>query len=305
MVRYILKRILWLIPTAIGVYLIIVLVSGITPGMPKMAGGGSSPGTIDGSFLGRSFKYLTHAAVGDLGLSLKTGREIADEIAIRFPYTLFIVTVSVLFATVIGVPLGIYSATHHRTWKDRTSVVSSLVFVSMPDFLIMLIFIIVFGVKLRWLPIFGIESWKGWILPIVSLSFGYTASIVRQTRSSMLDQLRQGYVLTARAKGQSESKIIYRHALKNALIPIILTIGTTFGVSLSGVFIVETMFSLPGLGVYTLSAVFNRDFPALQGVTLYMSLAYSVIILIIDVSFALANPRIRSLYEKKQKKLSA
>ena len=133
----------------------------------------------------------------------------------------------------------------------------------------------------------------------MSLSLGSTASIARQTRSSMLEQLGEGYILTARAKGQSEKKIIYRHALKNALIPIILTVGTVYGLLLGGVFVVERMFSIPGLGVYALSSVFVRDSTALQGITLYISIAYSIVILIIDIAFAFVNPHIRSQFSKK------
>ena len=136
---------------------------------------------ISNSLLRKSFRFITHAAVGNLGRSILTGNAVTKDIAIRFPYTLFIVTLSVIIAVLIGVPLGIYSATHYRTWKDRTAVVSSLFFISVPDFMFALLLILLFSVKLRWLPVFGIESWKGWILPIISLSLGCTASITRQT----------------------------------------------------------------------------------------------------------------------------
>ncbi len=292
MVRYVLKRVLLLIPIAIGVSLAVLIIIGLTPGMKADTAG------IGNTLLGKCYRFISRAAVGDLGRSLLTGNAISKDIALRFPYTLFISMLSVIIAVLIGVPLGVYSATRYYSWKDRFSVVSSVFFISVPDFLIAIILISIFSVKLRWLPVFGAENWKGWILPVLSLSLGFTASITRQTRSSMLEQLRQGYILTARAKGQSEVKVIFRHALKNALIPIMLTIGTMFGLSLSGVFIMEWVFSLPGLGVYSLSAVMLRDITALQGVTLYMAIVYSIVIIVIDVAFALANPHIRSQYRK-------
>lgn len=295
MARFALKRILWLIPIAFGVSLIVLIICSFTPGMPVGPAGDGRP------LLGQGLRFIFRTAAGDLGSSMASGNSVARDIAIRFPYTLFIVTLSVILAVIIGVPLGIYSATRCHTWKDRFCVVSSLLFISIPDFLFALALIQIFGVKLRWLPVFGIENWKGWILPIVSLSLGCTASIARQTRSSMLEELRQDYILTARAKGQSESKIICRHALKNALIPIILTVGTIIGISLSGVFIVEWIFSLPGLGVYSFSSIFMRDLTALQGVTLYMSITFSIMILITDIAFALVNPHIRSQYSKKRR----
>ena len=172
----------------------------------------------------------------------------------------------------------------------------------MPNFWFALILVNVFAQKLRWLPPLGIDTWKSWILPTISLAIGYAASLARQTRSSMLEQIRQDYVVTARAKGQTERKVIYKHALKNALIPIITIVGSTFGMSLGGAVIAETIFSIPGLGSYTMSALTSRDYPTILGSVFYLATLFSVILLIVDIVYGLVDPRIRSQFIRSKHK---
>jgi peptide/nickel transport system permease protein len=203
---------------------------------------------------------------------------------------------------VVGIPLGIFAATHQYSWKDNAAIFVSLFCVSMPSFWFSLILVQFFSVKLGWLPGTGIETWKGWILPAASLALGYTATIARQTRSDMLEVIRQDFIVTARAKGQSEQKVLFRHALKNALIPVITIAGTMFGASLSGALIAEVIFSIPGVGQYTLSALQNRDYPVIQGSVLFLSVVFSVVILLIDIIFAFVDPRIRSQFMKRRSK---
>lgn len=172
----------------------------------------------------------------------------------------------------------------------------------MPSFWFALLIIQLLSVKLRLLPPSGVESWKGWIMPTISLALGYIALITRQMRSDFLEVIRQDFITTARAKGQTETKVLYRHALKNAIIPTVQIVGTIFGGSLGGAMIAEVIFSVPGLGSYMLSGLTSRDYPVIQGTSFFLSFVYSLVILLIDVTFAFIDPRIRSKYSRKKKK---
>jgi peptide/nickel transport system permease protein len=220
----------------------------------------------------------------------------------RFPYTLKLVVLSMLLSIALGIPLGVYAATHQYSWKDNAAIFTSLFCVSMPSFWFALLLIRFFGVDLRILPASGIETWQGWILPVISMALGYTAIIARQTRSNLLETIRQDYIVTARAKGLGEGKVLYRHALKNAIIPVIMIVGAIFGLSLGGALVTEVIFSIPGLGQYTLTGLNNRDYPVIQSSVLLLSMLFAVIILIVDVIFALVDPRIRSQYGGKERR---
>lgn len=316
MTKYVLKRILWMIPILIGVSLLITLLLELTPGNPArlMLGNYATDEAVaeletelglDQPVMVRYIRFLTNAVRGDLGTSFFTGQSVMSEIMARFPYTLILVCISMVLALVTGIPIGVYAATHQYTWKDNTSIFLSLFCVSMPNFWFALILVQIFAKKLGWLPPIGVDSWKSWIMPAISVAIGYSATIARQTRSSMLEQIRQDYVITARAKGQTEHKVIYRHALKNALIPIIVVCGSVFGMSLGGAVVAEVIFGIPGLGNYTLSALTARDYPAVQGSVLFFAILYSLVILIVDLIFAFVDPRIRSQYSRgKRKKAS-
>ena len=312
MLRYIIKRLLWMIPVILGVTLIVMVLLELTPGDParQLLGNFATEEEIEIAreemglnepLFTRYFNYLSGVLHGDIGTSYFTKGNVWNDIMVRFPYTLLVVTISMLLAIVTGIPIGVYAATHQYSWKDNTSIVLSLFCVSMPNFWFALILVNIFATKLGWVPPFGIESWKSWILPAVSLSIGYSATLARQTRSSMLEQIRQDYVTTARAKGQSEHNVIYKHALKNAMIPIITIVGSVFGVSLGGAVIVETIFAIPGLGSYTISALTSRDYTVVQGSVLYFAVMYSVILLLIDLVYTMVDPRIRSQFSSNKK----
>jgi peptide/nickel transport system permease protein len=215
---------------------------------------------LDKSVFVRYGEYILGVFRGDIGRSYFTKNAVWDDVISKFPYTLLLVSVSMILAILIGIPTGVYAATHQYSWKDNTSIVLSLFFVSMPSFWFALILVRIFALKLGWVPALGIQNWKGWILPTCSMALGYAATLARQTRSSMLEQIRQDYVTTARAKGQTERKVIYQHALKNALIPVIVIVGSMFGASLGGSVIAENIFAIPGLGNYTISALTSRDY---------------------------------------------
>ena len=313
MLRYIGKRLLMLIPVLLGISLVVLILIDVTPGDPArmLLGAQATQEQVDAlrDELGlndplptRYVRFLRNILQGDFGISLMTRRPIVDEMLQRFPYTLTLVSLSIVLSILLGIPVGIYAATHQRTWKDNTAMFLALFCVSMPSFWFALLLIRLFGVQLGWLPIRGVTTWKGWVLPCVAMALGLTAVIARQMRSDLLEVVRQDYITTARAKGLSEGKVIYRHALKNAMIPVIMVIGGIFGTSLGGSLIAEVIYSIPGLGNYTLSALNNRDYPVIQSSILILSTMFAVVILLVDVIFALVDPRIRSQYVKKQKR---
>ena len=313
MLRYIVKRLLLMIPTLLGITLIVLLFIMITPGDPVriMLGTQFSQEEMDAMreelglndpFHVRYFNYLKGALKGDFGNSYRTKAPVLGEILQRFPYSLMLVSISMTIAVCIGIPIGIYAATHQYSWKDNTAIFGSLFCVSMPSFWFALLLIQFLCVRLKLLPVAGITDWTGWILPAFTLALGYAASIARQMRSNMLEVIRQDFVTTARAKGQSEVKVRYRHALKNAVIPVIMTVGGIFGMAMGGSLITETIFSLPGLGSYTIGALAARDYPVIQTSVLFMSAAFAIVLLLIDIVFALVDPRIRAQYSKKGKK---
>ena len=317
MLRYIGKRLLLMIPIILGISLIVQILIDLTPGDParQIMGFSATEEQLDefrevnglnDTFIVRYTRFLFNAVKGDLGSSYVNHRTVWAELVARFPYTLFLAVASMALSLIVGIPLGIFAATHQYSWKDNAAIFVSLFCVSMPSFWFSLILVQFFSVKLKILPGTGIETWKGWILPVVSLALGYTATIARQTRSDMLEVIRQDYIVTARAKGQTEQKVLFRHALKNALIPVITIAGTMFGASLSGSLIAEVIFSIPGVGQYTLSALQNRDYPVIQGSVLFLSVVFSLVILLIDIIFAFVDPRIRSQYMKrKSRKMKA
>ena len=315
MIRYVAKRLLWLIPTIICVTFLVMILLELTPGDParQILGNFATEEDVealrDSMGLNRPLfvrfgEYIIGIFTGNLGTSYFTKQPVWNVILIRFPYTLLLVVISMTLAVLIGIPIGVYAATHQYTWKDNAAIFLSLFCVSMPNFWFALLLVRLFAVKLNWLPSIGIDSWKSWVMPAFAACLGYAATLARQTRSSMLEQIRQDYVVTARAKGQTEQKVIYKHALKNALIPIIVIIGSVFGASLGGAVISETIFGIPGLGNYTLSALTSRDYPVVQGSVVYLAILYSIIMLVVDLVFAMLDPRIKSQYSggKKKKK---
>lgn len=313
MLRYIGKRLLLLIPTLLGISLVVLLLIDLTPGDPArmMLGASATEAQVEelreelglnDPFLTRWWRYITGVVQGDFGTSLMTKRPVFDEMMDRFRYTLVLVVFGTVFSTVLGIPVGVFAATNQRTWKDSTAIFLSLIAVSMPSFWFALLLIRFFGVKLQWLPLSGVDTWTGWILPCAAMAIGLIALIARQMRSDMLETLRQDYITTARSKGLSERVVVFRHALKNAMIPVIMVIGGVFGSSLGGSLITEVIFSIPGLGQYIMTGLNNRDYPVIQSGILIISGMFAVIILVVDVVFALVDPRIRSQYIRKSKR---
>ena len=314
MLKYIGKRLLMLIPVLIAISLVVLVIIDLTPGDPAriMLGTQATEEQVqelrdelglNDPFFVRWWNYVSGIITrGDFGTSLMTKRPVMREMMERFNYTLLLVIFGTIFSVVVGIPVGIFAATHQHTWKDSLAIFLSLIAISMPGFWFALLVIRLFGVTLKWLPISGVESWKGWILPCISMALGTIAMLARQMRSDMLEVLRQDYITTARAKGLSERKVVYRHALKNALIPVITIVGGMFGASLGGSLITEVIFSIPGMGQYVMTGLNNRDYPVIQSGILILSALFSIIILVVDVLYALVDPRIRSQYARKKSK---
>lgn len=311
--RFIAKRLLWLIPVILGVTFFVFTIMYITPGDPVrlMLGANATEEAIQETrdelglndpFLVQFGRYCKNVFLKfDFSNSYQTKQSVTDQILFRFPYTLRVALLSVLLATIIGIPIGVLAATHQYSWLDNSSMFLSLFCVSMPSFWFALILVMIFCQKLGVLPAAGVDTWKGYILPCVSCALGGAAGIARQTRSSMLEVIRQDYITTARAKGQTESKVIYSHALKNALIPIIQTVGNMIGASLGGALIAETIFSIPGMGVYMMNGISQRDYPVVQGGVIFIAICFCLVMLLVDLVFAFVDPRIKSQYAGKKK----
>jgi len=316
MIRFITMRLLMMIPTLLGIALVVLLFIVITPGDPArlLLGDQVSEEELEelrielglrDPFHVRYVNYISNILRGDFGTSFRTNRSVASEMAQRLPYSLMLVGISLGLALLIGIPLGIYAATRQYTWKDNAAIFASLFCVSMPSFWFALLLIQLLGVRLGWLPPSGVDSWQGWVLPAITGALGFAATIARQMRSNLLEVIRQDYITTARAKGLSEARVLYRHGLKNAIIPVIMVVGSVFGVAMGGSIITEVIFSIPGLGSYSVSALLNRDYPVIQSSVLIMSALFAVVLLVVDVAFAFIDPRIRSQYSrKKSKKIS-
>ncbi len=220
-----------------------------------------------------------------------------DSILARFPNTLFLAVLSMCVSALLGVTLGIVSAVKQYQAIDRVLVVTALIFASIPGFWLGLMLLLLFSLKLGWLPSFGAGSLKNFILPTVTVSLTSAAGLLRLTRASMLETVRQEYIRTARAKGAPEKLVIYKHALRNALIPVVTTMGTSFGASLGGAIIAETVFAMPGMGTLLTTAIRQKDIPMVMGATLFLAFLFSLVILLVDILYAFIDPRIKAKYQ--------
>lgn len=313
MFRYILKRIVMLLPVLLGVLIIIFILSEITPGdaARQLAGDYATEEDVEAIReklgLNRSLpeRFVSYVAGlvfrGDLGTSYQTGQPVASEIKSRFPTTILLALVSMVFSVGIGIPVGIISATRQYSAIDNISMVVALMGVSMPNFWQGLLNIIIFSIWLKWLPASGFYGWQYWILPAMTIGTSSAAIIARMTRSSMLEVIRQDYIRTARAKGQKESVVIMKHALKNALIPIVTVIGIQFGGLLGGAVLTETVFAVPGLGKFMVDAIKARNFPVVQGGVLVLALIFSLVNLAVDILYSFIDPRLKSQYKRRAK----
>lgn len=310
MAKYIAKRLLLLIPVVLGVALLIFIIMSFTPGDPAVIILGENATAeqvailheelgLNDPLLVRFFNYIKGIVTEfDFGTSYINRRPVRDEILQRFEYTLKIASFSMVFSLGIGVPLGIIAALNRNTWKDNLSTTVALFGMSMPTFWFGLMLSIIFALKLRWLPPSGVGGIENYIMPCLSVSMPGIAGMARQTRSSMLEVIRADYITTARAKGQTERVITYKHALRNALIPVVTQAGAIFGLLMCGTLVAETVFTIPGLGTYMVTAIKSRDYPAIQGAVIMVSIAFSVVMLLVDLLYAAVDPRIKDQFSK-------
>jgi len=239
-------------------------------------------------------RYLGNALQGNLGVSLRMNRPVTTLILERLPATLQLTVAALVIAVVVAIPAGIVSAVKRGTLIDRLAMAGAVAGQAIPIFWLALLLIAFFGVRLRWLPVYGSGSLAHFVLPAVSLSTIIMGRLARLVRSSMLEVLGQDYVRTARAKGVGESRVLAVHALKNAAIPIVTLLGLQFAQLLGGAVVTETIFAWPGIGRLVVEAIFNRDFPVVQGVVLLVSLIFVAVNLLVDLSYAVLDPRIRT-----------
>jgi ABC-type dipeptide/oligopeptide/nickel transport system permease component len=303
MLSFILRRLLLAIPTLFGVLVIVFLLLYVAPGDPvqEMVGERADPETVarlraelrlDDPLHKQFVHYAGGVLQGDLGRSYITRRPIRQDIFERFPKTLQLAGAAMLLASIIGITIGILSARMPGGWFDRISLGVAYLGISFPVYWVGLILILVFAVILRWLPPSGYGGIEYLILPAFALGSRSIAFLARVTRSAMLDVLGSDFVRTARAKGQREGVVITRHALRNALIPIITVLGLDFGYYLTGSILTETIFSWPGLGRYVVNAIARRDLPAIQGSVLFLSTVFVMVNLLTDLAYAKADPRV-------------
>lgn len=317
MLKYIGKRLLWMIPIVLGVTILVFTMMTFCPGDPAEIILGTTATEadliakrvelgLDQPYIVRLATYMSDVFIHfDFGNSWITNVDIISTIMDRMPRTLTLTVVTLMIAFGLGIPLGIMAATHQNRWQDHVSMVLALIGVAIPNFWLALLLVLLFSVKLGWLPAMGVGTGlvglKYYILPAISNCAGALANCARQTRSSMLDVIRADYITTARSKGVPENVVIVKHALKNALIPIITMMGTTFGRLLGGAMIIETIFSIPGMGTYIIGAVNNRDYPIVQGGTIILAISFSFMMLLIDLLYAAVDPRIKAQYSSAKK----
>jgi len=316
MYKYILKRILMMIPVLLGVILVVYFIMDLSPVNPAqlILGDGATPEAIalkeeelglNDPFLVRYVKYVFNLLRGDMGDSWKDGMPVFGKIMERLSNTVVLAVSSIIIALLLGIPLGIICAKNQNKFIDNFTMVIALAGISMPLFWLALMLVLVFSVNLRWLPSSGFNTEslgamiKSMILPVISLTTLPTAMITRMTRSSMLEVIRADYIDTARAKGLKENVITMRHMLSNALIPIITIAGLQFGQALSGAILTETVFSWPGIGRLAVESIKMKDAQTVLGCVVVISIMFSLVNLIVDLLYAFVDPRIKARYKGK------
>jgi ABC-type dipeptide/oligopeptide/nickel transport system permease component len=304
LLAYALRRILYLVPVVLGVSMVSFALLRFIPGDPAvvLAGVGATQADLDGiraeygldqPLPVQYVTYVAHALHGDLGISIRTRDPVASTLFMRLQLTIQLTLASMVLAVVLGLFFGVMAATHHNSWLDTSIMVTSLAGISLPGFWLGLLLLVVFAGMLHWLPAGGSGTPQHLILPAIVLGTSGAAVIARMTRASILDVIRQDYLRTLRANGVSERLIIYKHALRNALNPVITIIGLEFGFLLGGAIIVESVFALPGVGMLMVNAIFNRDYPVVQGGMLVIAVLFVLVNLMTDLVYGLVNPRIR------------
>ncbi len=311
MIRYIVKRLLLMIPTLLVTSLLIFWAMDLAGGDPvqqilpenatyeQQEALRESMGLND-PFLIRYFRYIGGILTGDMGTSYKSGLDVFDTFMGRLPKTLLLGGTALIFACLISIPLGIYTAIHQNSWKDTAGMVFALFGVSMPNFWLGLMFILLFSLNLGWLPSGGTGGIEYLIMPAATVGLSLAALLTRTTRSAMLDVIRQDYMTTAKAKGASRNRVIYQHGLRNAMIPIVTAVGMQFSFVMTGSVLAETVFAWPGIGRLIFDAISKRDTPTVTGSIILCCVMMALINLATDIVYAFCDPRIKAQYSNKR-----
>lgn len=303
--KYLLMRLLGAAPVLLGVSVVVFAMVRLVPGDPVDIMFSSLPPPtaeqraalrhdmgLDLPLHEQYFQYVERAIQGDLGRSFRTKRTVREEIESRLPNTIKLTVASLGIAIVLGIAAGVLAAARRGSWLDSASMVMAIGGVSIPSFWLGLMLMLLFAVRLRWFPVAGAQTWQHVVLPAVTLGVIAAAVIARLTRSTMLEVLGQDYVRTAWAKGLRERVVVMRHALRNALIPVVTIVGLQVGGLLSGAFIVESVFAYPGIGQLAVNALATRDFPLIQGIVLLVAVIYVAVNLVVDLLYACLDPRV-------------
>ncbi|GIV16740.1 MAG: glutathione ABC transporter permease [Armatimonadota bacterium] len=304
MARYIASRLLQAIPTLLLISFLTFIMGFLAPGDPirMILGEHSDPQTVaqvrhelglDQPWYVQYGRFVWSALKGDFGISLYNRRPVGDILQESFPATATLAVLAILLAVVIGIPAGIVAAVWHNRLPDRLSMTGVVLGISVPNFVLATLLILLVSVRLGWLPVAGWGAPEYLVLPVLVLAARPAASIARFTRTSMLEVLQQDYIRTARAKGVPERAVILKHALPNALLPVVTVIGNAFGYLLTGSFIVETVFAVPGVGYKSIEAILRRDYPVIQAATLLFAFLFIVVNLTVDILYTRLDPRVR------------
>ncbi len=307
MLAFVAKRLLGLVPVLFGVVFLVFSMLWLAPGDPVLALLGEGAQGIsaaqveelrrayglDRSFPEQFVSYLGDVVRLDLGTSLRSSQSVTSEVLSRFPATLALAGVAMGIAVVVGGLFGVLAAVYKGTWVDSVAIVVALLGVSVPVFWSGLVLMLVFALQLGWLPASGFGGWRHLIMPAAAVGFSSAAFIARVTRASLIEALRQDYVRTARAKGLREGRVRMKHALKNALLPVVTVVGLQFGGLLGGAVLTETVFAWPGVGRLLVDAIRSRDLPLVQGSVLLVAVVFIVVNLLVDLSYAVLNPKVR------------
>lgn len=310
--KYILKRLLWMIVIMVAVTVVIFTITYFIPGDPARAVMGSTATEaevqakrvqmgLDKPFFVQLVSYFSSVYLhGDFGVSWSSNSDVLTAILERLPITILIGGIGMIIQVLFGIPLGVLAATHQGKWQDYVTISLSMLLISLPDFWVALMMVIVFAVKLGWVPVSGINSWKCFILPVIATGVAGIANNARQTRSSMLEVFRADFITTARAKGQKEQKVIWNHMFPNALMPVITMVIGGLGRIVGGSSIIESIFAIPGIGLYLLTGIGTRDYPVIRGTTVVLSLFSALAVLLMDLCYAFVDPRIKAQYSGKK-----
>ena len=304
MLRYTIKRVLGMIPTLIIVVTFVFFFVRLIPGDPARPVAGEQATLQDVEAVRERLglnqpvyiqyiKYILGLLQGDLGTSLRTSRPVLTEVASRYWNTMALTIASLIWSTIVGVILGVWSGKNRGKWQDFTGMTLAVSGISLPNFWIGFLLIMLFSVKLRWFPTTGAGSWRNLVLPAITLGTSIAAIIARFTRSSIVEVMKEDYIRTARAKGLKEKTVIWAHAFRNSMISVVTVVGLQFGFLLGGSVVTEAVFAYPGLGQLLIESVNYRDYPAIQSLILIFSLQFIVINLIVDILYAALNPEIK------------